>query len=272
MQYGVSTMVVAHHELEIGLRRIAAAGFNQIEISAEPPHFYPGAYEASVVRNWLDELGLQAPVGHGLYSHELPNAAALDEAERRRSVALIRSCFEPLAAVGVEVVVLHPTGYSKNYTLKNRQAHIDQARRSILELAQVGGDLGLRMAWENLPHHGTDRPLHDMRELRDLVDDMNAEVGLCLDTTHTTISGHDPVEQAQIAGDRLHCLHLHDTDGQRDCHWVPGQGVTEWPDFLAQLSTMGFDGLRTLEVAATLETEDKVLAETAEVARRWGTG
>jgi len=269
MQYGIATSIFSHADLETSLRGIAAAGFNQVEINAELPHFFPGRYEPCMVRRWLDELGLRAPVGHGLYAYQAPNAAALDEAERRCSVELIQSCFAPLAAVGVEYIVLHPTGYSKEYAKQNREAHMEQARKSIRELAKSGGELGLHMAWENLPHHGVARPLHDMRELRQLVDDMPANVGLCLDTTHATISGHEPVEQAKVAADRLFCLHLHDTDGHRDCHWVPGKGVIDWEGFLDQIDDMAFGGTRTLEVASTPEMVKQVLADTVAVARRW---
>ena len=270
MHYGVSTQILSHHDLESALRRIAEAGFTQIEISTEPPHFYPGTFDPDIVRGWLGELGLHAPVGHGLYSHASPNAAALDEADRHRSVQFIRRCFEPLVAIGVDIVVLHPTGYAKDYVPQHRQRHVEQAQRSMEELAHAAGDLGLCIAWENLPHHGTERPLHDMRELRQLIEEMPPHVGLCLDTTHTTISGHDPVEQAQYAGDRLFCLHLHDTDGQHDCHWVPGCGITDWPAFLAQLDVMDFRGPRTLEVISNPEAEADTLAKTVEVARQWG--
>jgi sugar phosphate isomerase/epimerase len=270
MRYGVSMMVFAHADLEAALRRIAASGFDRIEINSEPPHLCSGEYDPRVVRGWLDDLGLRAPVGHGLFSHDNPNAAALDEADRRRSVEIMASCFEPLVTVGAEVVVLHPTGYAKDYCDDNRQAHVDQARRSMRELAKVGADLGIRMAWENLPHHGAARPLHDMRELRPLIEDMPAHVGLCLDTTHAVIAGHDPIEQLNIASDRLFCLHLHDTDGQRDCHWVPGRGVIDWQQFVARLDETAFNGTRTLEVTSTPQTAEDVVAEAFGVALRWG--
>ena len=269
MRYGLSTIALNHLSLQAALRRIAEAGFDQIEIVAEPPHLYPGDHDPNQVRGWLDELGIGAPVGHGLFSHGNPNCADADEQVRRQAVDYITTCFEPLAAVGAQYVVLHPTGYSLDYTAEHRQAHIDQARKSMNELAKRGGDAGIRLAWENLPHHGTDRPLHDMSELRVLIDDMPEHVGLCLDTTHAMIAGHDPLEQLNIAADRLFCLHLHDCDGQRDCHWVPGRGIIDWDPFIARLDELQFAGTRTIEAAATEDTADEVLTGAFEVARRW---
>jgi sugar phosphate isomerase/epimerase len=269
MRYGLSTVIFSSHPLEPTLKRIAAAGFRQVEIIAEPSHLTPGECDPQQIAAILKDLGLICRVGHGLYSHGLPNLAALDEAQRRESIAYVRTCFAPLMAVGAEVVILHPTGYSLDYTEANRQQVIDQALRSMEALGKIAGESGLKLAWENLPHHNTARPLHDMIELRRLIEQMPGHTGLCLDTTHALISGHDPLEQLTIAGDRLFCLHLHDSDGQGDCHWVPGKGVIKWKPFIARLNEMNFTGPRTLEVMSTPQSEDETLAEAASVAKKW---
>lgn len=269
MRYGISTIVLGRTDLEAALHRIAAAGFEQIEILTEPPHLWPGDHEPQQVRALLDQLGLHARVGHGIFRHGNPNCGSLDEVKRRQAVTQIATCFEPLVAVGAEFVVLHPTGYALDYTDENRPRVIDQVRRSMAELSTIAADVGIRPAWENLPHHHTARPLHDMTELRSLINEMPANVGLCLDTTHALIAGHDPLEQLNIAAHRLLCLHLHDSDGDGDRHWVPGQGIIEWDPFIARLDEMGFTGTRTIEVISTNKTEDLVLTEAAAVARKW---
>jgi sugar phosphate isomerase/epimerase len=269
MNYGISTTILNRHKLEIALKRIAMAGFQQIEISAEPPHLTPGECEPKEIMALLKNLGLSARVGHGLYDHGSPNLAALDEGLRQKSVDHVQSCFKPLMAVGVEIIILHPTGYSLDYTKANRQQVIEQSLRSMETLAEVAKDLEIKLAWENLPHHNTARPLHDMSELKILVDQMPSHIGLCLDTTHTLISGHDPLEQLNIAGDRLFCLHLHDSDGKRDCHWVPGKGVINWDPFIARLNEINFSGPRTLEVISTLKDEGVILTKAAAVAQKW---
>ena len=274
MKYGISTIVLAQTELQAALRRIAEAGFDQIEIVAEPPHFGPGDYPPKQVRAWLDEFGLKAPVAHGIYSYDKPDCSSPDEARRRASVENITRCFEPLAALGVQYVVLHPTGnYSPEaYTPDTRPARIRQARKSIEELAERAGPMRLRLAWENLPNYGGPRPLNSMADLRPLIEDLPAHVGLCVDTTHAKIAGHNPAEQMRIAGNRLFCLHLHDCDGKRDCHWVPGKGIIDWPAVLQALDEIKFRGPRTIEVISTDEDSDAVLADAHRVAREWEQG
>ena len=105
-----------------------------------------------------------------------------------------------------------------------------------------------------------------MSELRPAIDDMPDHVGLCLDTTHALIAGHDPLGQLNIAADRLFALHLHDSDGEGDCHWVPGRGIIDWQPFIRRLDELEFAGPRTIEVAACEGNEDRVLGEVARVA------
>jgi sugar phosphate isomerase/epimerase len=263
MCYGVSTSILSSAPLEQVLRRIAAAGIGQIEISAEPPHFTPGVADVEVVRDWLDRLHLSAPVGHALYNSV--NLSALDESVRRQSIQDVGESIRLMAAIGTFLAVVHPTGFSPDYREDNRGDFLQQACKSMNELAVIAGDLGVRLAWENLPHHGAPRPLHDMSELRAVIDGMPEHVGLCLDTTHALIAGHDPLAQLRIAEDRLFCLHLHDSDGSADSHWVPGRGTIDWEPFILHLDTIEFQGPRTVEAIAVQGEEDQVIREVAQL-------
>lgn len=265
MSYGVSTSILSTAPLEQVLRRIAAAGIGQIEISAEPPHFTPGVAEVEVVRDWLDQTDLRAPVGHALYGSV--NLSALDESVRKQSIREVAASLALLKEIGTFLAVVHPTGFSPDYRNDNRGEFVHQARTSMDELAEIAGELGVRLAWENLPHHGAPRPLHDMTELRELVDEMPEHVGLCLDTTHAFYAGHDPLAQLKIAGDRLFCLHLHDSDGSADSHWVPGRGAIDWEPFINHLDRIEFQGPRTLEAISLPGEEDQTLREVAHLVR-----
>ena len=265
MSYGVSTSILSRVPLQQVLRRLAAAGIEQIEISAESPHFTPGIAVTDTVRGWLDQLNLTAPVGHALYSK--PNLSALDESVRAQSVKDVAASLEMMVAIDTRLAVVHPTGYSPDYREDNRTAFMDQARKSMHELATIAGDIGMRLAWENLPHHGAPRPFHDMAELRAVIADMPGHVGLCLDTTHALIAGHEPLAQLRIAEDRLFCVHLHDCDGAVDCHWVPGRGIIEWGPFISRLDELSFAGPRTIEAIAPVGAEGEVICDVARLTR-----
>lgn len=265
MSYGVSTSILRQVPLQQVLRRLAAAGIEQIEISAESPDFTPGNADTDTVRGWLDQLNLSAPVGHALYSE--PNLSALDESVRAQSVKDVAACLEMMVAIDTRLAVVHPTGYSPDYREDNRTAFMDQSRKSMHELATIAGEIGMRLAWENLPHHGAPRPFHDMTELCAMIVDMPEHVGLCLDTTHALISGHEPLAQLRIAQDRLFCLHLHDSDGAGDCHWVPGRGIIDWEPFISRLDEIAFAGPRTIEAIAPTGAEGQVISDVGRLVR-----
>src|SRR5919202_4464820 len=88
--------------LEDELRRIAAAGFDFVDLTLEPPAAWP--VDASRVRRLLDELGVAA-VGHTAWS--LPIASPFHEL-RERALELVRASLDVFAELGVARVNLHP--------------------------------------------------------------------------------------------------------------------------------------------------------------------
>lgn len=235
--------------LEPIVRDLAAAGIRACELAAR--HVEPPA-DVAAVRPVLDRHGVQARTIHPPIGGT--NLGALDEDQRQASVAEISACFEPFAALGGGAAIVHPSGsgVAPNKSLEwdegNRAAHLDAFRRSLDELLRMAETLGIRLACENMPSHGRPRPGVQMEEVRAVIDGYPHEVGLCLDTGHAYMSGLDPAAEARIAGERLMALHLQDTDGVADRHWMPGQGKVNWAQLYAALTTMGFDGAWTFEV------------------------
>ncbi|RAY15323.1 sugar phosphate isomerase/epimerase [Actinomadura craniellae] len=71
-----------------------------------------------------------------------------------------------------------------------------------------------------------------------------------LDTSHTAVSGSDPLEMATQLGDRLRHIHLADGVGvpNKDEHLVPGRGNQPCAEMLERLAVEGFGGHVVLEV------------------------
>lgn len=64
-----------------------------------------------------------------------------------------------------------------------------------------------------------------------------------LDTGHAHYAhvhtGAPPVDfHVHAAGDRLAHVHLQDSDGWADRHWVPGEGTVPWPELFRALATL----------------------------------
>ena len=268
MLYGISTGVIQVEGLKSGLERIKRAGFNEIELLWEPPHFELGVNSTERVHALMNRLGLSMRVGHSPITNI--DLASSDTKKRKASIAEIARSFTFFKELGAESVVVHVNGPSPEYSEENRNASVANSKESILELVESASDTRIKMALENLPHRGTARPFHSMEELQTLIVDMPQEyVGLCLDTTHARFAGHDPLQQLNVAADRLFTLHLHDTDGNDDRHWVPGKGIIDWDAFIGRLLELKFTGSRTIEVISTLETIESVLKESFNITNDW---
>ncbi len=268
MQYGISTLVIQDEGLESGLERIKRTGFNEIELLLDPPHFGPDDKSTEAVHALMNRIGLLMRVGHSPITDI--DLASFDKEKRKLSIKRIAGSFTIFKELGAESVVVHVNGPASDYTQENLSRSVGNSKQSILELADCAAEVGIKMALENLPHRGTLRPFHSMEELQSLILDMPREhVGLCLDTTHARFAGHDPLQQLNVAADRLFTLHLHDTDGEGDRHWVPGRGIIDWDTFIARLSELNFNGSRTIEVQFFPETNVCEIEESFNIASQW---
>ena len=272
MQYGISTTVIQPEGLESGLERIKRAGFNEVELLWEPPHFELGMKSIEMIHSLMHRFELSMRVGHSPIGNI--DLASLDSEKRKASIAEVARSFPFFKELGAESAVVHPNGSGPDmfsmYPEENRNASVTKTKESILELVESAVDTGIKIALENLCHVGSARPLHSMEDLFELIADMPREyVGLCLDTTHAKFSGHDPLQQLNVAADRLFTLHLHDTDGNGDRHWVPGKGIIDWDWFIGRLAELKFTGSRTLEVVSTRGTTGSVLEESIKIATDW---
>ena len=272
------------------LRQLAASGFRSAELVCEAPHFTPDGYDVTGVRRMLDESGIAVPSAHGPF--KTVDCGALDEADRKQAVAMITPFIRPLVELGVRFMVLHPNIRNKlAMTPDGYRRSRAQTRRSLQELADAAGEAGLKIAVENMHSKGNKpRPGVTIEQLHELIADLGEHMGMCLDTGHAAFMHHlrkefspggshydnatdELLAMVDAAGDRLFSLHLQDTDGQRDRHWVPGRGVIDWSRFIARLDQMGFPGPRTVEASAVFAPEGvsnlDLLGQCCEVAMKW---
>ena len=254
-------------DIDEALPKISEAGFSNIEILLEPPYFDGDSFDVKKIQALTQKHGLTVRVGHSPI--EETDCGSVDESKRAASVDLIGNCFEPLASIGAEIVVVHINGPFTEYTLDTRQASLDQSKKSLIELSRQAESAGIKIAVENLPHHSMPRPGHSMAEILELIADLSENVGLCLDVGHAQISGHDPVEELRIAASRLLSLHLQDVDGQKDSHWIPGKGVIDWEALIRELNDMKFTGPRMIEVIPQAAEIDAALKECYNITERW---
>jgi sugar phosphate isomerase/epimerase len=253
---------------------IAAHGFRKTELLADGIRWKaPEPGEVSRLRTALEQFEVEPATIHTpMKGIDLTSP---DSTVRKDSIERIKEAMRFGAEMGAHTAIVHPTGKpgsnDRAYSFENLGESVEYAFDSVSSLVKVAQEVGIRIALENLSGvQMACRPLETMEQLRAFIAGFPAaHVGLCLDVGHSCISGFDPAQQARVGADRLCALHIHDVDGSRDCHWVPGQGVIDWSSLAQALSEIGFAGDWTMEVlVAHSESPPDALAKQCGVVRQ----
>lgn len=144
--------------------------------------------------------------------------------------------------LGGETLVLHPECFGL----------VDEDDRpdwpEIVRVAEYAAKFGVRLAMENMKNSiwMLDRILDEIGD-----DPEETNLGICIDIGHANQSedaGRHPVTNylERYAGQVIH-LHLHDNHGERDDHFLPGEGTIDWPRVLGVLENIEFSGTAVLE-------------------------
>ena len=71
---------------------------------------------------------------------------------------------------------------------------------------------------------------------------------LCYDSGHDALHAERPMDLLRAWGHRLGGLHLSDTDGRLDRHWIPGEGIVDFEALARAFPWRTYSGTHLLEV------------------------
>ncbi len=162
---------------------------------------------------------------------------------------------EAAEAVGATQMVVHSPfthWHHRNF------GHQDWLKEQIFEASHAtlgpavrrAEEIGCELVIENIEDVD---PLERVR----LVESFDSDaVRVSLDTGHAEVTrsmgGAPPVDyHVKAAGRLLHHVHVQDTDGHADRHWLPGDGAIDWPAFFEALASHTDNPRLIVEVAAT---------------------
>ena len=211
----------------------AKAGLDCAEVCAADDAYdsldYPG------LKVWSEKAGVQ------LWSYHLPfwpfklwDPSSLDEEKRVRTVAYHKSLIDKAAAIGIRLFVVHAS--AEPIAEEERPARLEQAKKSMAELAEYAAGFGATVAVEDLPRTCLGRDSSDVLELISADDRLR----VCFDTNH--LLTEDPVHFVEAVGDKIVTLHVSDFDLVNERHWLPGEGVIDWKALVDALERVGYQG------------------------------
>lgn len=211
----------------------ARVGLAGVEISSKNED-YPTLDYATIA-------ALSKKYGVKVYSFHLPfmpfnelDVSAIDEDFRQRTVSYLIELIHRAAGIGIERFIVHASG--EPVPSADRPQRMEQAKKSLCELADAAGEHGAIICVEDLPRSCLGRNSDEILELLSADDRLR----VCCDTNHL-LSENLPDFIRRI-GDRIVTLHVSDYDGVDEKHWLPGEGILDWPEVLAALRDIGYHG------------------------------
>ena len=187
---------------------------------------------------------------------------------REEQLALVERRARFFAAAGADVVVLAaiPSTGAYEPTAELDDAGWQELFESLGLVEEICARQGVGVALHH--HFGTLVERDD--QLRRFLE--GCDTGLCLDTGHLVIGGSDPVEIAELAGERVSHVHLKDVDrdlaakvGARELGFKEGatrgmfrplgDGDVDVGEVIRRVQASGYRGWYVLEQDTVVETE-----------------
>jgi inosose dehydratase len=187
---------------------------------------------------------------------------------RERELSLVERRARFFGAAGADVLVLAAITSTRPF---EQTAELDDAAwRALSECLSAVEEICARHGVTPTLHHHFGTVIERDDQLRRFLE--GSEVGLCLDTGHLVIGGSDPVEIAELAGDRVTHVHLKDVNvevaerlamrelsfkeaAQRGAFRPLGDGDVDVGAVIDRLESAGYGGWYVLEQDSVVETE-----------------
>ena len=220
-------------DLETNLRRIAALGYDGVELAIRDPRL--------VQRNELGRLvqtcGLPvSAIGTGqAWGEEGLSFTDPDPVVRGAAIERIKSHVPLAAELGAAIIIGLIRGVVRP-GVEAAQA-MDWLVAALRECSAAAHASGIRLAVEPINRYETTL-VNSVDQGLTLIRNVGADnLGLLLDTFHMNIEEADILSSIQACGERIY--HFHVADSNR---WYPGAGHLDFRAILAALQATGYRG------------------------------
>jgi fructoselysine 3-epimerase len=256
MRLAFSTNAFVQFSVVEAVEKIAALGYDGVEILADAPHLYPPSVSdrevnklrAVLERSGLEVANLNANTAMGYYGRSFweplfePSLANPDRAARQWRIDYTQRCIDLAAVLECRNVSI-TSGRAVPGT--HPETAFRTLRESLETVLEYAGRVGVRIGIEYEPGLLVER----YEELRALLEAMSSpHLGANLDFGHSHVLGEDP--EAVVAGlsPRIFNVHLEDIRFRKHYHLIPGLGEINFRALFEILERHAYDGFATVEL------------------------
>lgn len=260
--------VVRRCGTQVGAQLLKKAGFEAVDygrthsaykhfegLYTAPDAEFFGAFEAD--RRIFEDAGLKIGQIHCPFNAPPDNVTP---EEMQQFVKGVKRAIRAAAVLGAPVAVMHPVipvGWNENE--ENYRNSFAVTDRLCAEYTELGEELGVVIALENMPGDDTTVPYSCAEQFLKLLDKINSPYfKVCLDTGHANWAlptGELPA-MARALAPHICALHLHDNGGTWDNHFLPYGGTIDWDALCKALGEGGYTGTVNLETCGMRQMGD----------------
>ena len=198
---------------------------------------------AALTRNLIGEGVFRCASIHlPFYGKQSWDPSCLDETARKeisaRFVRLIREHGELLGPMATLHASVEPP-------LSEHPQRLDQACKTIEEMLPAAREAGIVINVEFLPRTCVGNCAEELQQIVSRFDP--GDVGICLDVNHIMNRYRELPAMIDLLAPRIRSFHISDYDGIDETHWMPGQGIHDWPEIMKHIRAIDHDVLLILE-------------------------
>lgn len=226
---------------DAAFKMIKKAGFDAVDYSLNATGHRAIDLEnhlekAAVTKKLLEENGLLCTGAHAPFVLRHDEELSVDN---KNFLDVVRS-IEYAAVLGAGSIVIHALNVPSGVDFFEVNYNYYKA------LEPYAKNAGIKIAVENLVGSKFWTP----QKLCRFIEDLDSPVFCaCVDVGHAAITGVEPENYIKgMEKGVLEWIHLHDTDGNVDRHWIPYQGCHNWDKIIKALADYGYNGDMNLEI------------------------
>jgi D-psicose/D-tagatose/L-ribulose 3-epimerase len=224
--------------LEQTVARLAATGYDGIEINGEPE-----LYDTEEVRACLERHGIALWGAVTLMEHGGRDMVHPDRYVRLGTQRYLEETIELIADLGGQVLCCVPSTIGKTQPLAPASIEWQWCVDGLRAAGQYAGERDVKIALEPISRFETYLLNRADQALAMVADVDLPNVGVCLDAFHMNMEEQAPLEAIRSVGSKMFDFHVADSNRR-----PPGQGTIRWREILDALDEIGYVGHLTAEV------------------------
>ena len=237
MKIGISTAsLFLKTETENAFETLQNLGVNTTEVFLSTYFEYGKQFITDLAKG---QNGINVHSVHALPTQFEPQLFSRQHRVRADAEKIFEDVLTAGQILGAKYYTFHgPGASSKSPSLINMNTFSDRMN----ELCCIAEKYGITLCYENVHYCMYKKP--------DFFKELSAnclKLGMCLDIKHAQFSGYDPLDYLDVAGDRLHTVHVTDLLPNEKTA-LPGMGDYDFGKLFKNIQMRGLDPAILIEV------------------------